>query len=153
MIAALLTSYGSLPDLATTALAELVRTIAADIDPFCEAVTTLNLQANGVKAEFLDVDCIDTDDGWDVVLAGDVFYDEPLADRLMPSFGLEVSAYGAAAAIADVTAAWVVDEADAGMAERIGAELGLEVGVTDTIMTDDGVAESVARSALQLLGI
>ena len=60
--------------------------IAADIDPFCEAVTTLNLQANGVKAEFLDVDCIDTDDGWDVVLAGDVFYDKPLADRLMPWF-------------------------------------------------------------------
>ncbi|MET3596996.1 putative nicotinamide N-methyase [Mesorhizobium shonense] len=60
--------------------------IAADIDPFCEAVIALNLEANGVKAEFLDADCIDTDDGWDVVLAGDVFYDKPLADRLMPWF-------------------------------------------------------------------
>ncbi|WP_430702074.1 class I SAM-dependent methyltransferase [Mesorhizobium captivum] len=60
--------------------------IAADIDPFCEAVIALNLEANGVKAEFLDADCIDTDDGWDVVLAGDVFYDKPLADRLAPWF-------------------------------------------------------------------
>lgn len=60
--------------------------IAADIDPFCEAVIALNLDANGVKAEFLDADCIDTDDGWDVVLAGDVFYDKQLADRLTPWF-------------------------------------------------------------------
>ncbi|MDX8465488.1 methyltransferase [Mesorhizobium sp. VK23B] len=60
--------------------------IAADIDPFCKTVITLNLEANDVKADFLDADCIDTDEGWDVVLAGDVFYDKPLADRLMPWF-------------------------------------------------------------------
>lgn len=60
--------------------------IAADIDPFCETVITLNLEANGVNADFLDADCIDADGGWDVVLAGDVFYDKPLAGRLMPWF-------------------------------------------------------------------
>ena len=60
--------------------------VAADIDPFCEAVIALNLEANGTEAAFLDADCIDTDDGWDVVLAGDVFYDKPLADRLTPWF-------------------------------------------------------------------
>ncbi|AZO60617.1 MULTISPECIES: methyltransferase [unclassified Mesorhizobium] len=59
---------------------------AADIDPFCATVIALNLEANGVKADFLDADSIGTDDGWDVVLAGDVFYDKPLAERLTPWF-------------------------------------------------------------------
>ncbi|OBQ95447.1 methyltransferase [Mesorhizobium sp. AA23] len=59
---------------------------AADIDPFCATVIALNLEANGVKADFLDADSIGTDDGWDLVLAGDVFYDKPLAERLTPWF-------------------------------------------------------------------
>ncbi|RWG18462.1 MAG: methyltransferase [Mesorhizobium sp.] len=59
---------------------------AADIDPFCATVIALNLEANGVKADFLDADSIGTDNGWDVVLAGDVFYDKPLAERLTPWF-------------------------------------------------------------------
>lgn len=60
--------------------------IAADIDPFCETAITLNLEANGVEAEFQGADCVDRDGGWDVVLAGDVFYDKAFADRLMPWF-------------------------------------------------------------------
>ncbi len=60
--------------------------IAADIDPFCTAAIRLNAQANDVGIEFLGTDCIGTDAGWDVVLAGDVFYDKPFADRLMPWF-------------------------------------------------------------------
>lgn len=59
---------------------------AADIDPFCATAVRLNSEANGVPIEFLDADCIGTDAGWDVVLAGDVFYDKPFADRLMPWF-------------------------------------------------------------------
>ncbi|CDX42130.1 Methyltransferase-like protein 20 [Mesorhizobium sp. ORS 3359] len=58
--------------------------IAADIDPFCETAIALNLEANGVEAQFLGTDCVGTDDGWDVVLAGDVFYDKAFADRLLP---------------------------------------------------------------------
>jgi predicted nicotinamide N-methyase len=60
--------------------------IAADIDPFCETAIVLNLEANGVGAEFLGADCIGSDDGWEVVLAGDVFYDKAFADRLAPWF-------------------------------------------------------------------
>jgi len=60
--------------------------IAADIDPFCAAAIRLNATANGVETAFTDKDRIDTDDGWDVVLAGDVFYEKPLADRLLPWF-------------------------------------------------------------------
>jgi len=59
---------------------------AADIDPFCETAIALNLAANQVEAEFLGEDCVGTDGGWDVVLAGDVFYDKPFADRLLPWF-------------------------------------------------------------------
>ncbi|MER8505867.1 methyltransferase [Mesorhizobium sp. M0199] len=60
--------------------------IAADIDPFCATAVRLNAEANGVEIEFLAGDCIGTDAGWDLVLAGDVFYDKAFADRLMPWF-------------------------------------------------------------------
>ena len=62
------------------------KVIAADIDPFCETAIALNLEANSVAAEFLGSDCVGTDGEWDVVLAGDVFYDKAFADRLMPWF-------------------------------------------------------------------
>ena len=39
-----------------------------------------------VGIDFLGTDCIGTDAGWDVVLAGDVFYDKSFADSLMPWF-------------------------------------------------------------------
>lgn len=58
--------------------------IAADIDPFCETALRLNARVNGVAIEFLGADCIGADAGWDTVLAGDVFYDKPFADRLGP---------------------------------------------------------------------
>ena len=74
-----------------------------------------------------------------------------MADRLMPVAGLEVSALGAARAYEDLLAAWVVDEADAGLMDRIAGELGVRVGATDTIMRDDGASESLARFALGLL--
>jgi predicted nicotinamide N-methyase len=59
---------------------------AADIDPFCQAAIRLNCGINGVAVEFDGTDLIGTDRGWDVVLAGDVFYDQPLAKRLLPWF-------------------------------------------------------------------
>lgn len=62
------------------------RVIAADIDPFCAAAIRLNLAANATEASFTDSDLIGTDDGWDVLLAGDVFYDRAFADRLVPWF-------------------------------------------------------------------
>ncbi|HEX9824457.1 MAG TPA: 2-phospho-L-lactate transferase [Actinomycetota bacterium] len=75
-----------------------------------------------------------------------------MADRLMPAWGLEVSARGAAEAYRDLLAAWVIDERDAGLAGPIEDALDVRVGVTDTIMTDDERAEALARAALELLG-
>jgi LPPG:FO 2-phospho-L-lactate transferase len=75
-----------------------------------------------------------------------------MADRLMPAAGLEVSAYGAASAYRGLASAFLIDERDAGLGPRIGAELGMRVATTDTIMVDDDVAERVARAALSLVG-
>jgi len=60
--------------------------IGADIDPFCEAAIRLNAKANNVVVGFEGSDLVGHDDGWDVVLAGDVFYEKPFADRLVPWF-------------------------------------------------------------------
>jgi LPPG:FO 2-phospho-L-lactate transferase len=73
-----------------------------------------------------------------------------MADRLMPAAGFEVSAVGAAEFYRGVISAWVIDERDRVLASRVEA-LGLRVGVTDSIMDDDGKAESLARVALRLL--
>ena len=74
-----------------------------------------------------------------------------MADRLMPVVGLEVSAVGAARAYADLLDAWVIDVADERLADRVRAELAVRVGVTDTVMRDDGIAEALARRALELV--
>jgi LPPG:FO 2-phospho-L-lactate transferase len=74
-----------------------------------------------------------------------------MADRLMPVVGLEVSAAGAARAYEGVLDAWVIDEADAHLEERIRVEDGVSIAITDTVMRDDEVAERLARTALGLL--
>lgn len=73
-----------------------------------------------------------------------------MADKLMPSVGLEVSAAGAATAYADLLGAWVIDDRDGALAPRIEA-MDVRVGISDTIMTDDDAAERVARCALELI--
>jgi LPPG:FO 2-phospho-L-lactate transferase len=73
-----------------------------------------------------------------------------MADRLMPVAGVEVTAAGAAECYRGLIGAWVIDEADRALEPRIEA-MGLRVGVTDTIMADDLVAEALARTALDLL--
>ena len=58
----------------------------ADIDPFCETAIRLNAEANRVAVTFNGQDLVETDTGWDLVLAGDVFYEKPFAERLLPWF-------------------------------------------------------------------
>jgi predicted nicotinamide N-methyase len=60
--------------------------LAADIDPWARVATRLNADANGVELDIVQSDLIDQDQGWGVVLAGDVFYDRDLAGRLRPWF-------------------------------------------------------------------
>lgn len=60
--------------------------LAADVDPFCAAAVRLNARANGVSVDFTGDDLVGKSGEWDVVLAGDVFYDRAFADRLLPWF-------------------------------------------------------------------
>jgi predicted nicotinamide N-methyase len=55
-----------------------------DIDPFAEAATALNAQANGVRIGFSRHDILDDPPpAADVILAGDVCYEETMADRML----------------------------------------------------------------------
>jgi predicted nicotinamide N-methyase len=65
------------------ALAGAARVTAAEIDPFAIAAIRLNAALNGVAVEVKTGDVIGREDAaWDVVLAGDMCYERPLADRL-----------------------------------------------------------------------
>ena len=74
--------------------------ISGDIDPFCDAAVALNAAANRVSVDFSEEDLVGRDDGWDVVLAGDVFYDRAFADRLVPWFSA-LAVRGAAVLVGD----------------------------------------------------
>jgi predicted nicotinamide N-methyase len=57
--------------------------IAADIDAFAAAAIGLNAQANGVSIEARLDDLLGLDQGWDVILAGDICYERELAARVI----------------------------------------------------------------------
>ncbi|WP_422371915.1 class I SAM-dependent methyltransferase [Hoeflea sp.] len=60
--------------------------LAADIDPWAATAARLNAGANTVDLDITAADLVGTDDGWDVVLAGDVFYDRSMTDLVLPWF-------------------------------------------------------------------
>ncbi|MFC6491045.1 class I SAM-dependent methyltransferase [Nitratireductor sp. GCM10026969] len=60
------------------------RVRATDTDPFSAAACRLNMAANDVVFDFTAEDLIGTRPPCDVLLAGDVFYDRLLAERLTP---------------------------------------------------------------------
>ena len=74
--------------------------IASDIDPFALPAIEINAAANNVAITPTLTDLIDQDHGWEVVLAGDVFYEKPLADRLIPWFA-KLAARGARIIVGD----------------------------------------------------
>jgi predicted nicotinamide N-methyase len=60
--------------------------LAYDVDPFAEAATALNAEVNDVAFAFRAEDIVGEALDADLLLAGDVFYDRPFADRLTPWF-------------------------------------------------------------------
>jgi predicted nicotinamide N-methyase len=56
---------------------------AADIDPFAASAILLNARANAVAVEIRAGDLLDSDEGWDVILAGDICYEQDLAGRVV----------------------------------------------------------------------
>ncbi|MCB1435813.1 MAG: methyltransferase [Rhodobiaceae bacterium] len=62
--------------------------LAADIDPFAVAAIALNAAANGVELEISGADLLASDRAAsDIVLVGDLFYEKPLADRVLAFLG------------------------------------------------------------------
>jgi predicted nicotinamide N-methyase len=57
---------------------------ANEIDDFAIEAILLNAAANQVSIDVLRHDLIGHNEGWDVVLAGDVCYERPMADRVIP---------------------------------------------------------------------
>jgi predicted nicotinamide N-methyase len=58
--------------------------LAADIDPFCEAAVELNAEANGLRVAYTGGDLLVADPPpADVILAGDICYEQPLATRVL----------------------------------------------------------------------
>jgi LPPG:FO 2-phospho-L-lactate transferase len=70
-----------------------------------------------------------------------------MADKLMPVVGLEVTAAGAATAYEGLLGAWVIDERDRALTERI-ERTGVRVVVADTVMRDDDAAQRLAAVVL-----
>jgi predicted nicotinamide N-methyase len=61
------------------------RATGIDIDPFAEAAVALNARANGVRVGFIGRDVLDEDPpDADLLLAGDTWYEGPLAERVLP---------------------------------------------------------------------
>jgi predicted nicotinamide N-methyase len=68
------------------ALAGATRVAAIDIEPFAIEACRLNAAANGVAAivDPIEADPTNTDDGWDVVLVGDLWYESEVSRRIEP---------------------------------------------------------------------
>jgi predicted nicotinamide N-methyase len=58
--------------------------VAAETDPLALAAIDLNSQANGVFVEPIGVDIIGSNGRWNTILAGDMCYERPVAERLVP---------------------------------------------------------------------
>jgi predicted nicotinamide N-methyase len=75
--------------------------LCADIDGFCAVAAELNAEANGVDLQTTDIDLLDAPPPpVDVILAGDICYEMPLAARVF-AWLREARAAGAAVLIGD----------------------------------------------------
>jgi LPPG:FO 2-phospho-L-lactate transferase len=73
-----------------------------------------------------------------------------MADKLMPSTGVDVTAAGAASLYRDFLDGWVIDLVDADLAEGIASSLDVRVEVAQTLMHTVEDATALAKVALEL---
>jgi predicted nicotinamide N-methyase len=75
--------------------------LAADTDPFAVAAVALNAEANGVALQATGADLLAAPPAqFDLVLVGDLFYERPLAERVL-AFLEAARAQGAAVLVGD----------------------------------------------------
>ena len=82
------------------AKAGAARVEASEIDAFALAALELNGEANAVEIAATGEDLIGRDEGWEVVLAGDICYERELAERVFAWLRV-LSARGAVVLIGD----------------------------------------------------
>ncbi|SCL24038.1 Predicted nicotinamide N-methyase [Micromonospora inyonensis] len=83
---------------------------ASDIDPYAVAAVGFNAHANRVAVDASATDLLDTDGGdVDLLLAGDVFYDRPMTDRVLP-FLERVAARGVDVLVGDPGRGYLPEE-------------------------------------------
>ncbi len=73
---------------------------AVDIDAFCEVAVGLNARANGVQVTAETRDPTGSDDGFDVILAGDICYEKSMTEAMLGWLG-PIAASGRAVLIGD----------------------------------------------------
>jgi len=75
--------------------------LATDIDKVALEAIALNMRENGVEIDFSDRNVLDAEDcPWDVIVAGDVCYEKPMAEKTF-AWLRRCSAKGAKALMAD----------------------------------------------------
>lgn len=77
-----------------------VKVEAAEIDPLACTVIPMNAELNGVEVEVLSGDVVGTECRWDVVVAGDVCYERPMTEHILPWLR-KLAAAGAQVIMAD----------------------------------------------------
>lgn len=68
------------------AMAGAAKVEAAEIDDYASAAIALNARTNNVAINLVNEDLIGSDPRWEIVLAGDVCYEKPMADRVIAWF-------------------------------------------------------------------
>ncbi|HTK36630.1 MAG TPA: methyltransferase [Caulobacteraceae bacterium] len=77
------------------------KVLCADIDPFCADAVALNAQTNGVAVDFTSTNLLDdAPPAVEVILAGDICYEKPVAERVRAWLGV-AAARGTAVLIGD----------------------------------------------------
>jgi predicted nicotinamide N-methyase len=91
-------------------LAGAAAVLASEIDPVAVAAIRLNAEANGLPPPAVAGDVLDGDgEGAEVVLAGDVWYSAPLAERMLGLIG-RARARGASVLVGDIGRAFLPRE-------------------------------------------
>jgi predicted nicotinamide N-methyase len=89
------------------AMADAAEVLASEIDTLAVAAIGLNALANGVPAPTILGDVLDGDgEGAEVVLAGDVWYSRPMAERVL-AFIERARARGASVLVGDIGRAFL----------------------------------------------
>jgi predicted nicotinamide N-methyase len=68
------------------AMAGAAKVEAAEIDDYASAAIALNARTNNVAINLVNEDLVGSDPRWEIVLAGDVCYEKPMADRVIAWF-------------------------------------------------------------------